>query len=111
MALPTCVFVLLYRDASNYKGWGFLELQGEATKANEAAIREVLSDGMWFDPNRAGIPTVFHLAAGPDGFDPGVDHPWHEFMCLEKAGPAHPKARGPDLTIEQLIERLRKARG
>ncbi|HET9066928.1 MAG TPA: hypothetical protein VFN22_14005 [Gemmatimonadales bacterium] len=111
MPAPLCLFVYLYRDASNYKGWGFLELRGEASEANEAAIREVLIDGMWFDPERAGIPTVFHLAAGPGGFDPRLDHPLHEFIGLEVPEPNHHGADESDLTIEQFIKRLREARG
>lgn len=111
MPTPICLFVYLYRDASNYKGWGFLQLRGDASRANEEAIREVLIDGMWFDPERAGVPTVFHLAAGPGGFDQSLDHPLHEFIGLEAPEPNHPSAQGPELTIEQLIKRLRKARG
>lgn len=110
MPAPTCVFVYLYRDAANYKGWGFLPLCGEASAANEAAIREVLVDGMWFDAERAGVPNVFHLAAGPDGFDPGLDHPLHEFVCLEVPDGADSGER-PGLSIEELVERLRGARG
>lgn len=109
MPAPTCIFVYLYRDASNYKGWGFLELRGEASETNEAAIREVLIDGMWFDPEKAGVPTVFHLAAGPSGFDPCLDHPLHEFERLEDPESAH-TGEQPELTVEELVERLRRAR-
>lgn len=110
MPAPTCIFVYLYRDAASYKGWGFLELRGEASATNEAAIREVLIDGMWFDPERAGVPTVFHLAAGPDGFNPRLDHPLHEFVRLKSPGPGE-AGEQPGLSIEELVERLRRARG
>jgi hypothetical protein len=111
MPAPTCLFIYLYRDAANYKGWGYLPLRGEANATTEAAIREVLIDGMWFDPERAGVPTVFHLAAGPDGFDPCLDHPLHEFVRLEGAGTEESGAGEPELTVEQLVERLRGGRG
>ena len=41
MPRPVCRFEYLYRDASNYKGYGAVLLWGEATAENEAAIRAV----------------------------------------------------------------------
>jgi len=110
MPSPTCLFVYLYRDASNYKGWGSVAVRGEASEANDAAIREVMIDGLWFDAERAGLPTLFHLAAGARGFDSELDHPLHEFVGLERADEKEPAVRFLELTVVELIERLKRAR-
>ncbi|MEZ4379661.1 MAG: hypothetical protein R3B35_15395 [Gemmatimonadales bacterium] len=109
MPSRTCLFVYLYRDASNYKGWGSVEVRGDASEANDAAIREVLIDGLWFDAERAGLPTLFHLAAGASGFDSELDHPLHEFVGLESPDSGPPEAE-PEMSVEELVRRLKGAR-
>ena len=56
------------------------------------------------------MPTLFHLAAGASGFDSELDHPLHEFVGLQRAGEKEPAVRFLELTIAELIERLKRAR-
>ena len=86
MLRPVCRFDYLYRDASNYKGYGSVLLWGEATPENEAAIRAVLIDGMYFEAERVGVPTLYHLVRGDAEPDGDEDHGWHEFVGLGSGG-------------------------
>lgn len=104
MPSPVCRFDYLYRDASNYKGYGSVLLWGEATPENEAAIRAVLIDGMYFEAERVGVPTLYHLVRGDAEPVEGEDHGWHEFVGLVDSvepGPA-------GMTIFQLMTRFRQ---
>jgi hypothetical protein len=85
MPRPVCRFEYCYRDASNYKGYGSVLLWGEATPENEAAIRAVLIDGMYFEAERVGVPTLYHLVRGDSEADVEEDHGWHEFVGLVAA--------------------------
>lgn len=105
MPRHVCRFDYLYRDASNYKGYGSVLLWGEATPKNEAAIRAVLIDGMYFEAERVGVPTLYHLVRGDSEPDEEEDHGWHEFVGLV-AVPA--TERQKMTTLEQMSSRLQR---
>ena len=58
MAIYT-VFDYLYRDASNYKAWGSLLLEGAATVFDTARVSEVLHDCDFFIAEQVGIPALY----------------------------------------------------
>ncbi|MBP6572105.1 MAG: hypothetical protein KA226_11830 [Gemmatimonadales bacterium] len=103
MPRPVCRFEYLYRDASNYKGYGSLLLWGEATPGNEAAIRAALIDGMYFEAERVGVPTLYHLVRGNAEPDEVEDHEWHEFVGL---GRVRNGDEVPLRSIRDLVTRL-----
>ncbi len=101
-------FDYLYRDASNHKGYGSVLLWGEATSENEAAIRALLIDGIYFEAERVGVPTLYHLVRGDAGPDEEEDHGWHEFVGLEPAREL--VTSGGIIAISELLEQLKLAR-
>ena len=79
------IFDYLYRDASNYKSWGSLLLEGRATKAELEALRTSLNCGEFFIAEQVGIPPLYaelwQLSGGPTE----DDHVWHTFHELRPA--------------------------
>ncbi|MDX2208041.1 MAG: hypothetical protein SFU57_10385 [Gemmatimonadales bacterium] len=106
MPSSRCRFEYLYRDASNYKAWGSVLLDGQATSATEAAIRARLIDGTWFVAERIGVPTLYRLVWGATGPDEDEDHVWHEFVGLVATGQEEGE---PLMTVSELVDRLGRA--
>ena len=104
MSRPLCCFDYLYRDASNYKGYGSVLLWGEATPENEAAIRAALIDGIYFEAERVGVSTLYHLVRGDSEADELEDHAWHEFVGIRDVG----KGTGM-IEMERLVGLLKEA--
>jgi len=88
------VFEYLYRDAGNYKTWGTLLLAGIAGAEQVAAVRIVLEPGGLFIAEQVGVPTLYEQLwqECETGFDPTMDHVWHEFVALRSATPAESEA-------------------
>jgi len=103
MPRPVCRFDYLYRDASNYKGYGSVLLWGEATAENKAAIRAALIDGMYFEAELVGVPTLYHLVRGNAEPDEEEDHVWHEFVGLVEV---QNQRRTSGLDLSDIIHRL-----
>ncbi len=85
--LPTNMnikFNYLYRDAANYKTFGFVVFSnpdGIDLNQLEKLIQNKLLDGEFFEPKRFGIPHLRHLDFP---FDLELDHDWNEFHSVEK---------------------------
>jgi hypothetical protein len=81
------VFDYLYRDASNYKAWGSLLLEGGATKEDIGVLRTRLDSGEFFIAEQVGVPALYaelwKLSDGPSD----DDHVWHTFHELRPASP------------------------
>jgi hypothetical protein len=81
------VFDYLYRDASNYKAWGSLLLEGSVTKEDIEVLRARLDGGEFFIAEQVGVPTLYaelwKLSNGPSD----DDHVWHTFHELRPANP------------------------
>lgn len=81
------VFDYLYRDASNYKAWGSLLLEGSATEEDIEVLRVQLDGGEFFIAEQVGVPTLYaelwQLSDGPSD----DDHVWHTFHELRPASP------------------------
>ncbi len=96
-------FEYRYRDASNYKRFGYVVFAGEFTATTEMRLRAALDDGEHFIAHQLKIPEVFlWLDVYPKNED---DHCWHEYarMELTKDQPTDPR------TIEHFIRDVEAA--
>lgn len=78
------VFEYLYRDASNYKSYGSVLLEGAFDKAKVASLLRYFEDGAFFIPEAIKIPELrskLYENGGPNS----DDHEYHEFVCLRTA--------------------------
>lgn len=79
------VFDYCYRDASNYKAWGSLLLQGLASSSDIEDLLSHLDSGELFIAEQLGIPPLYadlwELSGGPSV----DDHVWHTFSELRPA--------------------------
>jgi hypothetical protein len=80
-----CVFDYLYCDASNYKSWGSLLLEGNVPATDLDALQACLNGGEFFIAEQVGIPPLYEeLWQYSDGPTEG-DHVWHTFHALRLA--------------------------
>lgn len=99
------VFEYCYRDASNYKVFAQLLLQGEVTDAEIQRMRSHFESGEFFIAEQLGIRALYaelwELSGGPTG----DDHVWHTF---EKLRPATAEENSSVLfgTVKSLISRV-----
>lgn len=70
----------LYRDASNYKNYGWVIVSTYNVDLNEIdrKIREKLIDGEYFSAAKVGFPELFFNIPNED------DHDWHEYQSVEE---------------------------
>lgn len=68
-------FQYLYRDAGNYKQYGEVVFKGSILPKEEAALKDALFDGQWFNAKAVGVPERFFEERNDD------DHGMHEFIC------------------------------
>ena len=84
----TTAFEYRYRDASNYKAWGRILLNGRLSDADRALVIDSLEDGEFFVAEQVGIPplyqALYQLSDGPTE----DDHGWHEFVAFTDQVPA-----------------------
>lgn len=79
------IFDYLYRDASNYKSWGSLLLEGRATETELEQLRAQLNCDEFFIAEQVGIPALYaELWKFSDG-PTEDDHVWHTFHELRQA--------------------------
>lgn len=94
-------FNYLYRDAGNYKNYGFVIFSNgnnEDPETLEKTIREHLIDGEFFYPEDLVKPVFF------DEYNEELDHGWHEFDSVEETTEEPTDARD----IEDFIADLQK---
>jgi hypothetical protein len=75
--MPNIKFSYLYRDAANYKSYGYVVMSNPANKSLkeiEASIREKLINNEWFYANEWQLPDLY-----PPTINPCDDPSWHEF--------------------------------
>jgi len=79
------VFEYCYRDASNYKAFGCLLLNGVASEVEIKLLRSRLESGEFFIAEQLATPPLYaelwELSHGPTG----DDHVWHTFENLRLA--------------------------
>jgi hypothetical protein len=81
-----CVFEYQYRDASNYKAWNCILLEGQFSKNDENNIRTCLESGEFFVAEQVNLPPLEELW-GLSGGPTEDDHSLHEFIALRSATP------------------------
>lgn len=88
-----CVFEYLYRDASNFKAWGELLLEGELTAEEVAQLSARFDQGELFIAEQIGVPTLYEelWRQCQCELSDELDHVWHEFSEIRSA-------TGEDLT-------------
>lgn len=109
--MTTCFTVLeyLYRDASNYKAWGAILLEGSCTPADETLLRTYLDSGEYFIPGKVGIdclqPRIWSA-----GFPPNSDdHDFHEFIELRSATAEDLLEMPVWESLNELLQRFQRA--
>lgn len=79
------IFEYLYRDASNYKAWGAVLLEGQVTQNHIDRIKRCMESGEFFVADEVGLPSLreelFEYSDGPTS----EDHSWHEFHDFRAA--------------------------
>ena len=77
-------FNYLYRDAGNYKTFGFIIFSNPkkaGVNALEEMLRKQLIDSAFFDPIKFKVPVLVHTDSK---FESTMDHSWNEFESLEE---------------------------
>lgn len=100
------VFEYFYRDASNYKSWRFLLLQGSATPADTEDLQRHLDSNSYFIAEQLRIPPLYEelwaFSSGPTA----DDHVWHSFSALRPATVQEMKAPVFD-TLKNFLQRVK----
>ncbi|MEO6321988.1 MAG: hypothetical protein ABIR56_14965 [Polaromonas sp.] len=100
------VFEYCYRDASNYKSWGVLLLQGSASGADIEDLQRHFDSDSYFIAEQLCIPPLYAelwaFSAGPT-ID---DHVWHTFNALRPATAQERKAPVFD-TMENFLKKIK----
>lgn len=103
------IFDYFYRDASNYKSWGSLLLEGRATESQLEQLRTQLNCGEFFIAEQVGIPSLYaelwQFSDGPTE----DDHVWHTFHELRQAH-AEEIAGAPWGTVADLMARIQNVK-
>lgn len=76
------VFEYLYRDASNFKAWESLLLQGVATEADVAVLKSRFESGDYFVAEQLDIPPLYEQLWEYSDGPTDEDHVFHEFHAL-----------------------------
>lgn len=72
-------FEYLYRDASNYKAYGHVLLEGVLSVAEREEIVARLEDGELFIAEQVGVPALYEMLYKSSDGPTTSDHCWHEF--------------------------------
>ena len=101
------VFDYCYRDATNYKAWGTLLLQGACSTSDIKSLQKQFDSGELFIAEQLGIPPLYaelwEFSNGPS-ID---DHVWHTFYALRPATKEETNA-GVFGTVEDLISKIKE---
>jgi hypothetical protein len=100
------VFEYFYRDASNYKAWGTLLLQGACSNSDIESLRKQFDSGEFFIAEQLGIPSLYDELWELSSGTTADDHVWHTFFALRPATPEETDARVFG-TVENLISKIR----
>ena len=79
------VLEYLYRDASNYKAYGKILLQGACECNQEWEIMESCESSIYFIAEQVGLPSLYELLYEYSGGPTEDDHVFHEFLSLRQA--------------------------
>lgn len=91
-------FKYLYRDAGNYKVWGFEVFSNPYSLTLdhiEQVIRKSMIDGEFFDPVHWKVRRLKH-----EDWNPELDHTWNEFDSIEYTC----EFQTSDISIDKFLE-------
>lgn len=99
----------LYRDASNYKSFGSVQIKGDLSEAERRNLLSCLESGEFFVAEQVGIPPLYGQLARYGG-DGGDDHSWHTLVGFREALTSGER---PEATVvgSEILKRFRLARG
>lgn len=102
------IFEYMYRDGGNFKTMGRLLPSGWDVEA-EGKVFGCLDWGKQFVAEQVGILSLCpeHWESLDDG-PSGLDHAFHEFLCLREATPADAVLPGRG-SLETLVARMQSA--
>ncbi len=104
-----CIFEYLYRDASNYKVWGTLRLEGVAIETDRQTLASKFESGELFIAEQLGIPALYadlwDFSSGPTE----DDHVWHTFHALRDVTPDDTNAEVFG-SVDDLVARIESVR-
>jgi hypothetical protein len=95
-------FYYKYRDAANYKQYGFVILSNPAQFSLEYIIEKLkdsLIDQEYFIPWVCRIPMIHKFP-----FDPELDHEWYEFDYVEETNEEVTDERTIDMFIKDCVK-------
>ena len=101
------VFEYQYRDGGNYKAWGSVLLEGDASSVDVNALQERLESGEFFIAEQVGVPAVYRDLWEFSGGPTEDDHVWHEFREIRAATPEEVGGK-PWGTVAELVSRFKK---
>ncbi len=79
------IFEYLYRDASNFKSWGNVLLEGKVDASVLARVKSRFDSEEFFVAEQLGLPALYEeLWTFGDG-PTDADHVWHTFYALRPA--------------------------
>ena len=96
----------MYRDASNYKKFNEVVLEGRLTEDQIKDCLENASDGVEFIPYQVGLED---LQPQMDSYPSADDHVWHTFESVEPT--EEPLTEGLNLTAEELRKNFQARKG
>lgn len=100
-------FEYLYRDASNYKGWGGIILVGILTESDEKLIKQRLESGEFFIAEQIGIPSLYEqLWQYSNGQQTEDDHVWHTAHRFHEASPSDFANFSVWGTVEEFVAKI-----
>ena len=99
------IFEYLYRDASNYKSWGALLLEGTATDAEVTDFLGQFEAGSYFIAEQLGIAPLYSALWAISGGPSDDDHVWHTFHAL-RAATAQDMETPVFGTLAELIQKI-----
>ena len=105
------VFEYVYRDAGNWKTYGFVLLTGFYESA-EARFLKSLDSGKTFVAEQVSIPALCQKHWKDCGDGPSdMDHAFHEFVCLRLATIDDRQSLRVETTLASLLERFSSSAG
>ena len=100
------IFNYYYRDASNYKVWGSLLLQGLASISDIEELKNSFDSGEFFIAEQVKIPPLYAELWALSGGSSVDDHVWHTFYELRPATDEEINVQVFD-TVENLISKIK----
>ena len=106
---PLIKFEYFYRDASNYKAYGHVLLEGNLSAKERDEIISRLEGESFFIAEQVQVPALYETLYEFSGGPTASDHCWHEFVQLSE----HTASAGDGRvwgTTERLLSKFRSVR-